>query len=183
MDLVCGNVSVTYITDNFMCKDRCVTLYPHPSPPLKNAGGTLQAKLKLIIMAKKEIGAKAPKLSLIGLIKAAGGEVSVKWEKLWSSPEIIAEGIEPSAIEVRVSSDYKDSIFAILYDGKESRLVPFAQDELDPENLKTDDDGIVIEGLEGLTFSLVEVTALEDRPDLGKAGIRKGDRHLKLYVE
>ena len=122
-------------------------------------------------------------LNLIGLIKAKGHSVSIQFEKLWSEPELIAEGIEPSQLEIRVSTDYKDSVFAIIRDGRESKLVPFAQDELDPKNLKTDDDGIVIEGLEGLTFSLVEVTALEDRPDLGKAGIRKGDRHLKLYVE
>ena len=133
-------------------------------------------------MAKGKNGAKAPQ-SLIGLIKAKGHEVSLQWEKLWSEPEIIAEGIEPSQLEIRVSPDYKESVFAIIRDGRESKLVPFAQDELDPENLKTDDDGIVIEGLEGLTFSLAEVTALEDRPDLGKAGIRKGDRYLKLYVE
>ena len=141
-------------------------------------------------MAKKEIGAKAPQLSLIGLIKAAGGEVSVKFEKLWSAPEIIAEGIEPSAIEVRVSLDYKDSIFAIIEDGKESRLVPFAPDELDLKNLKTDDNGVVAEGLEGLTFTLAKVTALSDRPDLGKkdatgkpVGIKKGDIDFRLYVE
>ena len=141
-------------------------------------------------MAKKEIGAKAPQLSLIGLIKAAGGEVSVKFEKLWSAPEIIAEGIEPSAIEVRVSLDYKDSIFALLEDGKESRLVPFAPDELDLKNLKTDDNGVVTEGLEGLTFTLAKVTALSDRSDLGKkdatgkpVGIKKGDIDFRLYVE
>ena len=129
-------------------------------------------------------------LNLISLIKAKGHEVSTQFEKLWSAPEIIAEGIEPSQLEIRVSTDYKESVFAIIRDGKESKLVPFAQDELDPKNLKTDDDGIVIEGLEGLTFSLAEVTALSDRPDLGKkdatgkpVGIKKGSKELKLYVE
>ena len=160
MDLVCGNESVT--------------LYPHPSPPLKNAGGYLRVKLKFIIMAE---------LNLIGLIKAKGHSVSTQFEKLWSEPEVIAEGIEPSLLEIRVSTDYKDSVFAIIRGGNESKLVPFAQDELDPEDLTVDDNGVVIEGLEGLTFTLAEVTALEDRPDLGKDGIRKGDRYLKLYVE
>ena len=122
-------------------------------------------------------------LNLISLIKAKGHEVSTQFEKLWSEPELIAEGIEPSQLEIRVSTDYKESVFAIIRDGRESKLVPFAQDELDPKNLKTDDDGIVIEGLEGLTFSLAEVIALSDRADLGKNGIRKGDRYLKLYVE
>ena len=122
-------------------------------------------------------------MNLIGLIKAKGHEVSQQFEKLWSEPEIIAEGINPSQLEIRVSTDYKESVFAIIRDGRESKLVPFAQDELDPKNLKTDDDGVVIESLEGFTFTLAEVTALEDRPDLGKDGIRKGDRHLKLYVE
>ena len=159
----------------------CVTLYPHPSPPLKNAGDTLQAKLKLIIMAE---------LNLISLIKAKGYEVSTQFEKLWSAPEIIAEGIEPSLLEIRVSADYKDSVFAIIRDGKESKLVPFAEGELDPKGLTVDDDGIVTSGLESLTFSLAEVTALSDRPDLGKkdatgkpVGIKKGSKELKLYVE
>ena len=129
-------------------------------------------------------------LNLIGLIKAKGHSVSTQFEKLWSEPELIAEGIEPSQLEIRVSPDYKESVFAIIRDGRESKLVPFAQDELDPKNLKTDDDGIVIEGLEGLTFSLAEVIALSDRPDLGKkdatgkpVGIKKGSKELKLYVE
>ena len=93
-------------------------------------------------------------------------------------------------LEIRVSTDYKDSVFAIIRDGKESKLVPFAEGELDPKNLTVDNDGIVTSGLEGLTFSLAEVTALSDRPDLGKkdatgkpVGIRKGSKELKLYVE
>ena len=129
-------------------------------------------------------------LNLIGLIKARGHEVSTQFEKLWSEPELIAEGIEPSAIEIRVSDKYKDSVFAIIRDGKESKLVPFAEGELDPKGLETDDDGIVTGGLDGLTFSLAEVTALSDRPDLGKkdatgkpVGIKKGSKELKLYVE
>ena len=131
-------------------------------------------------MAKKEIGAKAPQLSLIGLIKAKGYKVSEQWEKLWSAPETLAEGIEPSTIEIRVSALYKDSVYAILRDGKESVIVPFAQGELEISDLKTDDNSVVIEGLEGLTFTLAEVTALSDREDLG---ISEGDKKLKLYVE
>ena len=134
-------------------------------------------------MAKGKNGAKAPQLSLIGLIESKGFEVSQQWRKLWSAPEIIAEGIEPSAHEIRVSPEYENSVFAIVREGNKSKIVPFAQDELDLDSLETDDDGVVIGGLEGLTFSLAVVTALEDRPDLGKAGIRKGDRQLKLYVE
>ena len=129
-------------------------------------------------------------LNLISLIKAKGHSVSQQFTKLWSEPEIIAEGIEPSTIEIRVSTDYKDSVFAIIRDGKESKLVPFAEGELDPKNLTVDNDGIVTSGLEGLTFSLAEVTALSDRPDLGKkdatgkpVGIKKGSKELKLYVE
>ena len=178
---MCINRCVTYSIENFMRGSVCVTLYPHPSPPLKNAGGTLQVKLKLIIMAE---------LNLISLIKAKGHEVSTQFEKLWSAPEVIAEGIEPSLLEIRVSTDYKDSVFAIIRDGKESKLVPFAEGELDPKNLTTDNDGIVTDGLEGMTFSLAEVTALSDRPDLGKkdatgkpVGIKKGSKELKLYVE
>ena len=131
-------------------------------------------------MAKKEIGAKAPQLSLIGLIKAKGYKVSEQFEKLWSAPETLAEGIEPSTIEIRVSDKYKDSVYAILREGRKSKLVPFAQDELDPKGLETDDDGIVTGGLDGMTFTLAEVTALSDREDLG---ISEGDTRLKLYVE
>ena len=131
-------------------------------------------------MAKKEKGAKAPQLSLIGLIKAKGHEVSTQFEKLWSAPEIIAEGINPSQLEIRVSDKYEDSVYAIIREGKESKLVPFAQGELDPSDLETDDDGIVIRGLDDLTFTLAEVTALSDREDLG---ISEGDKKLKLYVE
>ena len=131
-------------------------------------------------MAKKLIGAKAPQLSLIGLIESKGYAVSEQWEKLWSAPELIAEGIEPSAIEIRVSDKYKDSVYALIREGKKSKLVPFAQDELDPKGLETDDNGVVTGGLDGMTFTLAEVTALSDREDLG---ISKGDRHLKLYVE
>ena len=131
-------------------------------------------------MAKKEKGAKAPELSLIGLIKSRGYEVSQQFEKLWSEPETLAEGIEPSTIEIRVSDKYKDSVYAILRDGKESMIVPFAQDELEISDLETDDNGVVIGGLDGLTFALAEVTALSDREDLS---ISKGDRRLKLYVE
>ena len=122
-------------------------------------------------------------LNLIGLIKAKGHEVSQQFTKLWSEPEIMAEGILPSQLEIRVSADYADSVYAIIRGGGESKLVPFAEGELDPETLEIDDDGVVIGGLENLTFALAEVTALSDRPDLGKNGIRKGDRHLKLYVE
>ena len=122
-------------------------------------------------------------LNLIGLIKAKGHEVSQQFTKLWSEPEIMAEGILPSQLEIRVSADYADSVYAIIRGGGESKLVPFAEGELDPKGLTVDDDGIVTEGLESLTFTLAEVTALSDRPDLGKSGIRKGDRYLKLYVE
>ena len=110
-------------------------------------------------MAKKEMGAKAPKLSLIGLIESKGFEVSQQWRKLWSSPEIIAEGIVPSAHEIRVSPEYENSVFAIIREGDKSKIVPFAQDELDPSDLETDDNGVVTGGLEGLTFSLAVVTA------------------------
>ena len=131
-------------------------------------------------MAKKEIGAKAPQLSLIGLIKAKGYKVSEQFEKLWSAPETLAEGIEPSTIEIRVSDKYKDSVYAILRDGKESVIVSFAQDELDPSDLETDDNGVVTGGLDGMTFALAEVIALSDRADLN---VKEGDRKLKLYVE
>ena len=131
-------------------------------------------------MAKKETGAKAPKLSLLGLIESKGYSVSEQWEKLWSAPETLAEGIEPSTIEIRVSADYADSVYAIIRGGGESKLVSFAQGELDPETLTVDDNGVVIEGLEGLTFSLAEVIALSDRADLN---VKKGDKKLKLYVE
>ena len=131
-------------------------------------------------MAKKEIGAKAPELSLIGLIKAKGYKVSEQWEKLWSAPETLAEGIEPSTIEIRVSDKYEDSVYAILREGKESMVVPFAQGELEISDLETGDNGVVTGGLDGLTFTLAEVTALSDREDLD---ISKGDTRLKLYVE
>ena len=131
-------------------------------------------------MAKKEMGAKAPKLSLLGLIKSKGYKVSEQWEKLWSEPELLAEGIKPSQLDIRVSDKYEDSVFAIIREGRESKPVSFAQGELDPKDLETDDNGVVTGGLEGLTFSLAEVTALSDREDLG---ISEGDRHLKLYVE
>ena len=131
-------------------------------------------------MAKKEIGAKAPQMSLLGIIKSRGYEVSEQWEKLWSAPEVLAEGIEPSTIEIRVSDKYEDSVYAILREGKNSVIVPFAQDELEISNLETDDNGVVTGGLDGLTFTLAEVTALSDREDLK---ISKGDKRLKLYVE
>ena len=131
-------------------------------------------------MAKKEIGAKAPQMSLLDIIESRGYEVSEQFEKLWSAPETLAEGIEPSTIEIRVSDKYKDSVYAILRDGRKSKIVPFAQDELDPKGLETDDDGIVTGGLDGMTFTLAEVTALSDREDLG---ISEGDTRLKLYVE
>ena len=131
-------------------------------------------------MAKKEIGAKAPQMSLLGIIKLRGYEVSVQWEKLWSAPETLAEGIEPSTIEIRVSDEYEDSVYAILREGKESMVVPFAKGELDLDDLETDDNGVVTGGLDGMTFTLAEVTALSDREDLN---ISKGDTRLKLYVE
>ena len=131
-------------------------------------------------MAKKEIGAKAPQMSLLDIIESRGYEVSEQFEKLWSAPETLAEGIEPSTIEIRVSDKYKDSVYAILREGRKSKIVPFAQDELDPKGLETDDDGIVTGGLDGMTFTLAEVTALSDREDLG---ISEGDTRLKLYVE
>ena len=119
-------------------------------------------------------------LNLIGLIKAKGHEVSQQFTKLWSEPEIMAEGILPSQLEIRVSADYADSVYAIIRGGGESKLVSFVQGELDPETLTVDDNGVVIEGLEGLTFSLAEVIALSDRTDLN---VKKGDKKLKLYVE
>ena len=131
-------------------------------------------------MAKKETGAKAPKLSLLGLIESKWYSVSEQWEKLWSAPETLAEGIEPSTIEIRVSDKYEDSVYAILREGKKSKLVPFAQGELDPKDLETDDNGVVTGGLDDMTFTLAEVTALSDREDLG---ISEGDTRLKLYVE
>ena len=141
-------------------------------------------------MAKGKTGAKAQELDLIGLIKSRGHEVSIQFDKLWSEPEIIAEGIKPSQIKILVSTEYAESIFTILRTGDESKLVPFAKGELDIADLETDDDGVVVGGLEGLTFALAEVTALSDRPDLGKkdatgkpVGIKKGDISLRWYVE
>ena len=131
-------------------------------------------------MAKKEKGAKASQLSLIGLIKSKGFEVSQQFEKLWSEPTTLAEGLTPSEFEIRVSDKYKDSIYAIIRDGKESVIVPFAQGELEISDLETDDNGVVTGGLDDLTFTLAEVTALSDREDLQ---ISKGDKKLKLYVE
>ena len=131
-------------------------------------------------MAKERKGAKAPQMGLLGIIKSKGYTVSEQWEKLWSSPETLAEGIKPSQLEIRVSDKYEDSVYAILRDGRESVIVPFAQDELDPSDLETDDNGVVTEGLDGMTFTLAEVTALSDREDLG---ISEGDTRLKLYVE
>ena len=119
-------------------------------------------------------------LNLIGLIKAKGHEVSQQFTKLWSEPEIMAEGILPSQLEIRVSADYADSVYAIVRGGGESKLVSFVQGELDPETLTVDDNGVVIEGLDGLTFTLAEVTALSDRADLN---VKEGDKKLKLYVE
>lgn len=119
-------------------------------------------------------------LNLISLIKAKGYEVSTQFDKLWSAPETLAEGIEPSTIEIRMSSKYKDSVYAILRDGKESVIVPFAQDEISTTALAVDNNGVVIGGLEDMTFTLAEVTALADREDLG---ISEGDTRLKLYVE
>ena len=124
--------------------------------------------------------AKTSKLSLLGLIESKGYSVSEQWEKLWSAPETLAEGIEPSTIEIRVSDKYEDSVYAILREGKKSKLVPFAQGELDPSDLETDDNGVVTGGLDDMTFTLAEVTALADREDLG---ISEGDTRLKLYVE
>ena len=131
-------------------------------------------------MAKKEMGAKAPQMSLLDIIESRGYEVSEQFEKLWSSPETLAEGIEPSQLEIRVSDKYEDSVYAILREGRKSKIIPFAQDELDPSDLETNDNGVVIGGLDDLTFTLAEVTALSDREDLG---ISKGDTRLKLYVE
>ena len=131
-------------------------------------------------MAKEKTGAKAPKMSLLGIIESRGYEVSEQFEKLWSSPETLAEGIEPSQLEIRVSDKYEDSVYAILREGRKSKIIPFAQDELDPSDLETNDNGVVIGGLDDLTFTLAEVTALSDREDLG---ISKGDTRLKLYVE
>ena len=118
------------------------------------------------------------KLNLISLIKAKGHEVSQQFTKLWSEPEILAEGIEPSQLEIRVSTDYEDSVYAIIREGRESKLVSFAQGELDPSDLETDDNGVVTDGLEGLTFSLAEVTALSQslgrvRKDCGPARARR----------
>ena len=131
-------------------------------------------------MAKKEIGAKAPQMSLLGIIKSRGYKVSEQWEKLWSAPQTVAEGIASDTYEIKVSDKYEDSVYAIIREGKKSYLVPFAQGELEISDLKTDDNSVVIEGLEGLTFTLAEVTALSDREDLK---ISKGDKKLKLYVE
>ena len=119
-------------------------------------------------------------LNLIGLIKAKGHEVSQQFTKLWSEPEIMAEGILPSQLEIRVSADYADSVYAIIRGEGESKLVSFAQGELDPGTLTVDDNGVVTEGLEGLTFSLAEVIALSHRADLN---VKEGDKKLKLYVE
>ena len=131
-------------------------------------------------MAKKKMGAKAPQMSLLDIIESRGYEVSEQFEKLWSAPETLAEGIEPSQLEIRVSDKYEDSVYAILREGRKSKIIPFAQDELDPSDLETNDNGVVIGGLDDLTFTLAEVTALSDREDLG---ISKGDTRLKLYVE
>ena len=119
-------------------------------------------------------------MNLISLIKAKGHSVSQQFTKLWSEPEIMAEGILPSQLEIRVSNKYEDSVYAIIRGGGESKLVPFAQDELYPSDLETDDNGVVTGGLDGMTFTLAEVTALADREDLG---ISEGDTRLKLYVE
>ena len=124
---------------------------------------------------------KSAKVSLLSAIKAAGYEVSKQKTILWGEPTIVAEGLNADAFEsLRVSDKYEDSIYAIIREGDESILVSFAKDQIDVDSVETDDKGIITAGVDDMTFTLGEVTALRDDEELG---IAKGETKLKLFVE
>lgn len=123
--------------------------------------------------------------SLIQLIKAKGFEVSKQKTKLWSEPEMIKENLAIDSVEsIRVSKKYEDSIFAIVRDGDESKLIPFAKDELVIDDLVYDEDTGIVDpeesGLEDSKLSLGLVTAMREDKELG---IDKGETALKFYVD
>lgn len=123
--------------------------------------------------------------SLIQLIKAKGFEVSKQKTKLWSEPEMIKENLSIDSVEsIRVSKKYEDSIFAIVREGDESKLIPFAKDELVIDDLVYDEDTGIVDpeesGLEDSKLSLGLVTAMREDKELD---IDKGETALKFYVE
>ena len=119
--------------------------------------------------------------SLLSKIKAAGFEVSKQKTILWSAPELIEEGMKAEAFEsLRVSDKYENSIYAVYREDDESKLISFAKDQLNIDDLEFDDKGIITSGLDGLTFAVGIVTAIRDDEELG---IDKGQQMLKLYVE
>ena len=135
-------------------------------------------------------GKKADKsaMSIMSIIKARGFEVSTQKTTLWGEPEVIAEGLTLDTFEnIHVSNAYEDSVFAVYREGKESKLISFAKDQVDLKSLVTEElpEGSkkhprVLSGLQDFTFAIAIVTALRDDEELK---IAEGDTMLKLFVE
>ena len=135
---------------------------------------------------KKTKDAKtASKTTLAELLEAKGVEMSEQKTKLWSEPDMVKENVKPTFFEsMRVSTEYENSVYAIYREGGKSKLISFARDEVDIDDLVFDEESGKIDieesGLEDQTFSIGVVTALRDDDDFG---IAEGDVKAKLYVE
>ncbi len=123
----------------------------------------------------------------------AGVTMSESKTKLWGEPEMIDLVLKPKDIEVR-KSEYEDGegLYIILRDGKLSRLVPFAPGELediDIDDLDTDDDGIVTNWKNTVQVGIVtagrddEDLSFHDLDNVKHDSISEGDQALRAFLQ
>ena len=149
---------------------------------------------ELIIMAKKSNkvakATSAKPSGLASILAKHGVNMSEQQGKLWGEPEIIQTGLDGTAFELRVNdSDYAEpTAYIIIKDGKLSRAISFAPEEIDVDDLVANEDGIVED--HDIVVSLGIVIALRDAEDLqvrdlanDLVDIEDGTQTLKAFVE
>lgn len=139
-------------------------------------------------------------MSLLQKLSAAGVQMSKSLTKLWSSPEMVIEGLKAKDVEVYQKTfkeinesgveETRTSVFAILRDGDMSRLVGFAPDQIDLANCKIDKHTGEVTLPKKTTLSIGIVTALRDDESLRVRDlddevvpVEEGVQTIRAYVE
>lgn len=129
---------------------------------------------------KDKKGAKAPKTSLMDLIKAKGFEVSKQKTTLWEEDETLATEVSKEQFDFYISANYEGSSYIILREGDESRLIPFFKGEIETADYESSNEkGLVASDDVEFSVDIKTVIALRDDEELG---IKKGDIALRAFV-
>jgi hypothetical protein len=125
-------------------------------------------------------GAKAPKQSLMDLIKAKGFEVSKQKTALWSEYEILATEVSKESFDFYISANYEGSSYVIYREGTESKLIPFYKGEIDTADYESSNEKGLVDP-EDVEFSIDIKTVIALRDD-SELKIKKGDIVLRAFI-